>query len=67
LPLGGISVISSPGGPFHWPEADAALFDSLRAHLRKDIPVHALDLNINDPKFADAMAQGLLRMVGPQG
>jgi uncharacterized protein (UPF0261 family) len=64
LPLGGISVISAPGGPFHWPEADAALFDSLRAHLRTDIPVHALDLNINDPQFADAMAQELLGMVG---
>jgi uncharacterized protein (UPF0261 family) len=63
LPLGGISVISAPGGPFHWPEADAALFDSLRAHLREGIPVHALDLNINDPAFADAMALGLLGMI----
>jgi uncharacterized protein (UPF0261 family) len=62
LPLGGISVISSPGGPYHWPEADAALFDSLRAHLRKDIPLHELDMNINDPSFARAMAEGLLAM-----
>src|SRR5262245_350895 len=48
LPLRGISVISAPGGPYYWPEADAALFASLRTHLRKDIPVHELDCHIND-------------------
>lgn len=63
LPLQGLSVISSPGGPFHWPEADAALFDSLRSGLRTDIPVHELDTNINDSSFADAMAIGLLEMI----
>jgi uncharacterized protein (UPF0261 family) len=62
LPLRGISVISSPGGPYHWPEADAALFDSLKTHLRKDIPLHELDVNINDEAFARAMADGLLAM-----
>jgi len=62
LPLGGISVISKPGGPYHWPEADAALFDSLRTHLRKDIPLHELDCHINDAPFAEAMARGLLDM-----
>ena len=62
LPLGGISVISAPGGPYHWPEADAALFDSLRTHLRKDIPLHELNLHINDAAFAQAMAEGLLAM-----
>jgi uncharacterized protein (UPF0261 family) len=62
LPLRGISVISSPGGPYHWPEADAALFDALRTHLRKDIPLHELDVNINDTAFARAMAEGLLAM-----
>ncbi len=62
IPLRGISVISSPGGPYDWPEADAALFESLRTHLRKDIPYHELDLNINDPAFARAMAEGLLAM-----
>ncbi len=62
IPLGGISVISSPGGPYYWPEADAALFESLRTNLRKDIPYHELNLNINDPEFARAMAEGLLAM-----
>ena len=67
VPLRGISVISSPGGPYHWPEADAALFETLRSSLRKDIPYHELDLNINDPEFARAMAEGLLGMMKGRG
>jgi len=62
FPLQGISVISAPGGPYHWPEADAALLESLQTHLRTDIPVHVMDMNINDPRFARAMAEGLLAM-----
>lgn len=62
LPLRGLSVISAPGGPFHWPEADEALFQALRGHLRADIPLHTLDVNINDPLFAAAMVEGLLTM-----
>ena len=63
LPLRGLSVISAPGGPFHWPEADAALFHALKAHLRPDIGVHELDVAINDPVFAEAVAQGLLGLM----
>jgi uncharacterized protein (UPF0261 family) len=66
LPLGGISVISEPGGAFHWPEADAALFEALRTRLRSDIPVHAFDMTINDVRFAEAMANGLVAMIREQ-
>ena len=62
FPLQGISVISAPGGPYYWPEADGALLESLHKYLRKDIPVHVMDMNINDPRFARAMAEGLLAM-----
>jgi len=62
FPLRGISVISAEGKPYHWPEADAALFDSLRKNLREGIPVHEMDCHINDAPFATAMAQGLLAM-----
>jgi uncharacterized protein (UPF0261 family) len=62
FPLRGISVISAAGKPYHWPEADAALLESLRKHLSKGIPVHELDCHINDAPFAQAMAQGLLAM-----
>jgi uncharacterized protein (UPF0261 family) len=66
FPLRGISLLSSPGNPYHWPEADAALLASLRQHLRKDIPIHEFDCTINDPQFAEAMAKGLLAMVEPR-
>jgi len=65
IPTRAISVISAPGGPFHWPEADQALFEALRDHLRRDIPIHELDLAINDAEFADAMADGLVQMIAP--
>jgi uncharacterized protein (UPF0261 family) len=64
LPLRGNSVISAPGGPFHDAEADRALFESLREHLRKDIPVIELDCAINDPPFAEACVRELLGLLG---
>ncbi len=60
LPLGGISVISAPGGPFHDPAADAALFSALRSSLRPEIPVREFPGNINDPGFAAACTAALL-------
>jgi uncharacterized protein (UPF0261 family) len=63
FPTRGLSVVSTTGGPYSWPEADAALLESLRRHLRKDIPVHVFDTHINDPEFAAAMANGLLEMI----
>ncbi|HTI72030.1 MAG TPA: Tm-1-like ATP-binding domain-containing protein [Candidatus Limnocylindria bacterium] len=64
LPLGGISVISSPGQPFHDPAADQALFASWKKHLRTDIPVIEYPGNINDPAFADLCAAELLKNMG---
>jgi uncharacterized protein (UPF0261 family) len=61
FPLGGISVISAPGQPFHWPEADAALFGEWRRHLRPDIRVVDYPGNINDPAFADLCVGELQR------
>lgn len=60
LPLRGISVISVEGGPFHDPAADAALFDAVRAGLTGSaVELVELDLAINDPAFAAAMADRL--------
>ena len=64
LPLKGISVISVEGQPFFWPDADQALFGAIRRTLRPGIPIFELDLDINDPAFADAVAGGLLRLLG---
>ncbi|MFM7101877.1 MAG: Tm-1-like ATP-binding domain-containing protein [Verrucomicrobiota bacterium] len=63
IPLGGISVISAPGQPFHWPEADEALFSSWKQHLRPGIPVIEYPGNINDPDFAELCARELLRNI----
>ncbi len=60
LPLKGVSMLDAPGKEFWWPEADEALFAAIKRHVRPDIPVHELDLNINDPAFAEAVAAGLL-------
>lgn len=60
LPLRAISIISAEGGSFHDPAADKALFDSIRTHLRQDIPLVELDCTINDPAFAAAAASALL-------
>jgi uncharacterized protein (UPF0261 family) len=67
LPLRGGSVVSAPGGPFHDPAADAALFTALKAGLRADIPVRELDCTINDPAFAEACAGALLALLGRRG
>ena len=63
LPLKGISVISAPGQPFYWPEADAALFGEWKRHLRPGIPVIEYDGNINDPAFAELCVSELLKNV----
>ena len=59
VPLRGISAIAGEGGPFADPEADAALLTALRAGLADGVEVHELDLHINDPAFAQAMAARL--------
>jgi uncharacterized protein (UPF0261 family) len=64
LPLRGLSVIGAPGGAFHFPEADQALFAALRAGLRSDIPVVEADTNINDPDLARRAAETLLGHLG---
>ena len=53
-------MIDAPGGPFWWPEADRALADALKSHLRPDIAVIEMDCNVNDPEFARRAAETLL-------
>jgi len=60
LPKKAISIISAAGKPFHSPEADAALFDSIKKHLRPGIPLVEMDCEVNAPEFATACAKALL-------
>jgi uncharacterized protein (UPF0261 family) len=64
LPTRAVSVISAPGGPFHDPAADAALFGAIRSHLRPHVPVVELECAVNDPPFSQACADALLRNMG---
>ena len=57
LPLGGLSALDAPGQPFHDPQANAALFQSIRenfvasgTHRLVEIAAH-----INDPAFAEVV------------
>jgi uncharacterized protein (UPF0261 family) len=63
LPTKGFSVVSAPGGPFHDAAADATFCNALKAGLRKNIPVIEMDCVVNDPAFAKACAETLLRQI----
>jgi uncharacterized protein (UPF0261 family) len=67
LPLRGVSMLDSQGGPFRDEVADHACFEAIRSHLNKGIPVIELDNNINDPIFADRATQVFLELSGPAG
>ncbi|MFT4538089.1 MAG: hypothetical protein ACI841_003715 [Planctomycetota bacterium] len=63
-PRKAISVISAEGQSFYDPEADEALYSSLKSALRGDIEFVDMDCEINDPEFARACAEALLRNLG---
>jgi len=65
LPLRGVSAIDAEGKAFWWPEADAALFQSVRNWIAPNVELIELDLHINDPAFAAACAGKLLEMLKP--
>ena len=57
IPERGVSSIDRPGQPFHDPEADRALFETIAQRFRAgaDRKLIRLPLNINDEAFADAL------------
>jgi uncharacterized protein (UPF0261 family) len=63
IPLKGWSVYGAPGGPLHDPAALAAFLRELERTLRSDIPVHRLEIHINEPGFAEHCATLLLDML----
>jgi uncharacterized protein (UPF0261 family) len=64
LPARGVSAIDRAGVPFDDPDARRALFDAIRAHAGR-VPVRELDLHVNDPAFAAALAEALLALLAP--
>jgi len=65
IPKKGVSMIDLEGKDFYLPEANEALFDSLKANLRDCIPVLEMDCDINDPAFARCCAEELLTNMRP--
>jgi uncharacterized protein (UPF0261 family) len=63
LPLRGVSAIDVEGQPFWWPEADDALFQSIRNWAYPPELVEEIDAHINDPAFAETAAGRLLEML----
>jgi uncharacterized protein (UPF0261 family) len=63
VPLRGVSAIYKEGQPFWWPEADEALFRSLRLWMSPQVRLMELDLQINDPAFAEAAAEQLRELI----
>lgn len=65
---GGTEIVSTAMQtlPLGLPEANEALFDALRQNLRPLVELIELDMHINDPEFATAMADRLLKMLRAQ-
>ncbi len=71
LPMQGVSMIDAKGKPFYDPEADKMLFDTIEREFQPapNRQLVKLDLNINDPAFAEALVDHFLEIVasGPAG
>ncbi len=64
VPRRGVSALDQEGKAFWWPDADAALFASLKLWMSPHVELIDLDLHINDPEFAETAALTLLRLMG---
>lgn len=66
VPLRGVSALDQEGAPFYDPDANRALFDAVRRYVRPPVELVELDLHINDPEFAEAVADRLLAALDSQ-
>lgn len=64
IPMRGVSELDLEGKPFYDPAALPSFVASLKGRLRADIPVVELDMDINDPLFAEATVTALLQLLG---
>jgi uncharacterized protein (UPF0261 family) len=67
VPLAGVSMIAVEGQPFHDPAADEALLAGLHETLADTVEVHEIHLDVNDERFAVAMADRLDQLVKGEG
>lgn len=68
LPLRGLSTLGAPGGPYHDPMLDEAVFDAVKDGLRgSPVDVVEFDTHLNDPTFGRAAADLLHRLIEGRG
>ena len=63
VPTRGFSLADAEGGDLWDPDADHAFVESLRAALRPDIPFEAVDAHVDDPDFAELVADRYLTLL----
>jgi uncharacterized protein (UPF0261 family) len=64
LPRRGFSRPNQEGGGLYVPEGNRAVIAEFQAALRPEIPVVVADLHLNDPPFADLVAECMERLRG---
>ena len=62
FPLRGLSILDGEGQCFCDWETDRVLFDTIRASVRKGIPIIEVDANINDDLFAQKAVELLFQI-----
>ena len=63
IPLKGFCMYCHPGDPLHDPEGDRMLIETMKKHLRPQIPILEVDAHINDPEFADRAAAAMIELI----
>jgi uncharacterized protein (UPF0261 family) len=63
LPLLGLSFNDREGNLFYNPEANEALFETLKKNLRKDIQVIEIRAHINDVEFANCISEQICKII----
>jgi uncharacterized protein (UPF0261 family) len=63
VPMRGFSLADAEGGDLWDPEADRAFLDTLERELRPGISYEAIDAHVDDPDFADLVAERYLSLV----
>jgi uncharacterized protein (UPF0261 family) len=63
IPLKGVSILDGDNQPFCDREADKAMFDAIKANVKKGVPVVEMDNNINDPEFSAKAVEMMLYLI----
>lgn len=64
IPFRGWSTLTTEGAPFCEPETDKVFSETLKKHLRPEIEVIELDVELNSPEFSRAAVDALIGMMG---